>query len=150
MGQTGKESTAPEERVGCRFTLPLAFEYAQAWLDRKDVFPRSVIALQAGRIASAQAHAYFDGKTPLLPEGSAPTTHILKPDIRRMARVRESAANEAIIMRAAAHCGLHTASGFYQPQTRSCIVGRFASMRRPAIYRRTSATTYLHGVPSGL
>jgi len=69
--------------------------------------------------------AFFDGKTPLLPKGSAPSTHILKPDIRRLAKVMESAANEAIIMRTAAHCGLNTARVFYEPQTRSCVVERF-------------------------
>ena len=213
------------ERMGTvHDTSPLAFEYAQGWLDRKDAFPLSVIALQAGRITSAQVHAFFenllpegdlrihlaeqrkastlfslllavagdtagafvmlpqrqkpqapvyepttwealartikyksaaaiqsqggnarislagaqdkasiaifDGKTPLLPKGSAPSTHILKPDIRRMARVRESAANEAITTRAAAHCGLRTANVFYEPLTRSCIVERFDRFTR--------------------
>lgn len=200
-------------------TSPLAFEYAQAWLDRQDAFPLSVIALQPGLIASAHVQAFFenllpegelriylseqrkastlfslllevagdtagafvmlphgqtpeapeyepttwealadtvrnksaaaiqiqgeharislagaqdkasialfDGRTPLLPKGSAPSTHILKPDIRRLAKVRESAANEAIIMRTAAHCGLNTAKLFYEPLTRSCVVERF-------------------------
>lgn len=35
------------------------------------------------------------------PLGTSPSTHILKPDIKRHAKVRESAANEAIIMRTA-------------------------------------------------
>lgn len=74
--------------------------------------------------------ALFDGKTPLLPKGSAPSTHILKPDIRRLAKVRESAANEAIIMRAAAHCGLPTARVFYEPLTRACVVERFDRLTR--------------------
>lgn len=69
--------------------------------------------------------ALFDGKTPLLPKGTAPSTHILKPDIRRMVKIRESAANEAIVMLTAAHCGLDTAKVFYEPQTRACIVERF-------------------------
>jgi serine/threonine-protein kinase HipA len=200
-------------------TLPLAFEYAPAWLDRKDAFPLSVIELRAGMIDSRHVQAFFenllpegelriylseqrkastlfalllevagdtagafvmlphgqqpeapeyepttwaalastikdksaaaiqiqgentrislagaqdkasiaifDAKTPLLPKGSAPSTHIIKPDIRRLAKVRESAANEAIIMRTATHCGLDTAKVFYEPLTRSCIVERF-------------------------
>ncbi len=200
-------------------TSPLAFAYAQAWLDRKDAFPLSVIGLQAGVSESANVQAFFenllpegelriylaeqrkastlfslllevagdtagafvmlphgqapeapeyetttwealaktvknksaaaiqiqgentrislagaqdkasiaifDGKTPLLPKGSAPSTHILKPDIRRLAKVRESAANEAVIMRTAAYCGLNTAKVFYEPLTQSCIVERF-------------------------
>ena len=205
-------------------TSPLAFEYAPAWLNRKEVFPLSVIALGAGRSQSPQVQAFFenllpegelrrylseqrkastlfsllievagdtagafvmlphgqqpeapayepttwaalaktvktqsaaaiqlqranarislagaqdkasiaifDGKTPLVPKGAAPSTHILKPDIRRLAKVRESAANEAIIMRAAAHCGLHTAKVFYEPLTQSCIVERFDRFMR--------------------
>ena len=74
--------------------------------------------------------AIFDGKTPLLPKGSAPSTHILKPDIRRLAKVRASAANEAIIMRTAAHCGLNTAKVFYEPLTHACIVERFDRFSR--------------------
>lgn len=66
-----------------------------------------------------------DHETPLFPRGSAPSTHILKPNIQRLHRVRESAANEAIIMRTAALCGLRTAQVFYEPQTRACVVKRF-------------------------
>lgn len=79
-------------------------------------------------LAGAQdkaAIAIFDGKTPLLPKGSAPSTHILKPDIRRLAKVRESAANETLIMRTAALCGLNTAKVFYEPLTHACVVERF-------------------------
>ena len=213
------------ERMGTVHDVsPLAFEYAQAWLERKDAFPLSVIALQVGMIASPHVQAFFenllpegelriylseqrkastlfslllevagdtagafvmlpqgqkpeppayapttwdalakivknksaaaiqiqgedtrislagaqdkasiaifDGKTPLLPQGSAPSTHILKPDIRRLAKIRESAANEAIIMRTAVHCGLNTAKVFYEPLTRSCIVERFDRFTR--------------------
>lgn len=74
--------------------------------------------------------ALFDGKTPLLPKGTAPSTHILKPNIRRMVKIRESAANEAIVMLTAAHCGLHTAKVFYEPQTQACIVERFDRFTR--------------------
>ena len=213
------------ERMGTVHDVsPLAFEYAQTWLDRKDAFPLSVIALQAGMVASAYVQAFFenllpegelriylseqrkastlfslllevagdtagafvmlpqgqqpeppvyvpsawealakivknksaaaiqiqgedtrislagaqdkasiaifDGQTPLLPQGSAPSTHILKPDIRRLAKVRESAANEAIIMRTSAHCGLNTAKVFYEPLTHACVVERFDRFTR--------------------
>ncbi|MEY4909109.1 MAG: hypothetical protein RL260_2827, partial [Pseudomonadota bacterium] len=74
--------------------------------------------------------AILDGQTPLLPKGAAPSTHILKPDIRRLPKVRESAANEAIILRTAAHCGLRTAQVFYEPLTRACVVERFDRYRR--------------------
>lgn len=213
------------ERMGTvHDTSPLAFEYAQAWLDNKNVFSLSVIGLQPGRITSPHVQAFFenllpegdlriylseqrkastlfslllevagdtagafvmlphgqkpkaseyapttwealantvrtksaaaiqlqgentrvslagaqdkasiaifDGKTPLLPKGSAPSTHILKPDIRRLAKVRESAANEAITMRTAAYCGLNTAEVFYEPLTQSCVVERFDRFTR--------------------
>ncbi len=73
--------------------------------------------------------AIFDGM-PMLPKGHAPSTHILKPDIRRLAKVRETAANEAIIMRTAKYCGLNTAEIFYEPETRSCVVERFDRITR--------------------
>lgn len=84
-------------------------------------------------LAGAQdkaAIAIFDGHTPMLPKGHAPSTHILKPDIRRLAKVRDSAANEAIIMRTAKHCGLKTAEVFYEPLSKSCVVERFDRIRR--------------------
>ncbi len=62
---------------------------------------------------------------PRLPRGTAPSTHILKPDIRRLAKVWHSAANETLVMRAAALCGLPTAEVFYEPLTQSCVVRRF-------------------------
>lgn len=73
--------------------------------------------------------AIFDG-APMLPKGTAPSTHILKPDIRRLAKVRETAVNEAIIMRTAKYCGLKTAEVFYEPATKSCVVERFDRIKR--------------------
>lgn len=84
-------------------------------------------------LAGAQdkaAIALLDGHTPLLPQGLAPSTHILKPDIRRLAKVWESAANEAIVMRAASHCGLNTAHVFYERHTQACVVERFDRFQR--------------------
>lgn len=79
--------------------------------------------------------AIFDDGAPMLPKGTSPATHILKPDIKRLSKVWgsacASAANEAIIMLAAARCGLPTADVFYEPSTRSCIVRRFDRIARP-------------------
>ena len=75
--------------------------------------------------------AIFDDGIPRLPRGTSPSTHILKPDIRRLAKVWHSAANETIVMLTAAHCGLPTAEVFYEPLTRSCIVRRFDRISRP-------------------
>lgn len=71
------------------------------------------------------AIAIFDNNEPMLPRGTSPSTHILKPDIRRLEKVWASAVNEAIVMVTAARCGLPTAEAFYEPNTRSCIVKRF-------------------------
>lgn len=75
--------------------------------------------------------AIFDDGIPRLPRGTSPSTHILKPDIRRLAKVWHSAANETIVMLTAAQCGLPTAEVFYEPLTRSCIVRRFDRISRP-------------------
>lgn len=75
--------------------------------------------------------AIFDDGVPRLPRGTAPSTHILKPDIRRLAKVWHSAANETLVMRIAAACGLPTAEVFYEPHTQACVVRRFDRLPRP-------------------
>jgi serine/threonine-protein kinase HipA len=75
--------------------------------------------------------ALFDDGIPRLPKGTSPSTHVLKPNIRRLAKVWYSAANETIVMRAAALCGLPTAEVFYEPHTEACIVRRFDRQQRP-------------------
>lgn len=74
--------------------------------------------------------AIFDDGVPRLPKGASPSTHILKPNIRRLAKVWHSAANETIVMRMAGHCGLPTAEVFYEPHTESCVVTRFDRIKR--------------------
>jgi serine/threonine-protein kinase HipA len=97
----------------------------------------AAIDLQGGdaRISLAGAQdkasiALFADGVPHLPRGTAPSTHILKPDIRRLAKVRESAVNETVMMRTAARCGLPTAEVFYEPLTRACVVRRFDRVAR--------------------
>jgi serine/threonine-protein kinase HipA len=75
--------------------------------------------------------ALFDDGIPRLPNGTSPSTHILKPDIKRLAKVWHSAANETIVMRTAANCGLPTAEVFYEPHTKSCVIRRFDRLVRP-------------------
>lgn len=84
----------------------------------------------AGAQDKASIAIFADG-VPRLPRGTAPSTHILKPDIRRLAKVRESAVNEAVVMLTAARCGLPTAEVFYEPLTRACVVRRFDRVARP-------------------
>lgn len=69
--------------------------------------------------------AIFEDGVPRLPQGVSPSTHILKPSIRRLTKVWHSAANEAVVMRAAMLCGLPAAEVFYEPHTQACVVRRF-------------------------
>ena len=85
-------------------------------------------------LAGAQdkvAIAIFNDSTPRLGIGTSPSTHILKPDIKRMDGVWSSAINETIIMKTASQCGLGVANVFFQTATRSCVVERFDRYLRP-------------------
>ena len=75
--------------------------------------------------------ALFADGTPRLPRGTAPSTHILKPNIRHLAKVWHSAVNETIIMLTAARCGLPVAEVFYEPHTKACLVRRFDRVMQP-------------------
>ena len=68
---------------------------------------------------------------PRLPKGTSPSTHILKPNIRRLTKVRHSSANETIVMRAAKLAGLPAAEVFYEPHAQACVVRHFDRQLRP-------------------
>lgn len=91
--------------------------------------PQARISLSGAQDKAAIA-LFADG-VPQLPQGTSPSTHILKPNIRRLAKTWHSAANETLIMRTAAQCGLPTAEVFYEPLTQSCVVKRFDRVLRP-------------------
>ncbi|MDP2769827.1 MAG: type II toxin-antitoxin system HipA family toxin [Giesbergeria sp.] len=91
--------------------------------------PQTRISLSGAQDKAAIA-LFADG-LPQLPLGTSPSTHILKPDIKRLAKVWHSAANETLIMRTAALCGLPTAEVFYEPLTQACVVQRFDRQLRP-------------------
>lgn len=78
----------------------------------------------AGAQDKASIAIFADGIV-RLPKGIAPSTHILKPSIKRLDKVWESAANETIVMRLASHCSLDAADVFFEPKTDSCVVRRF-------------------------
>lgn len=63
--------------------------------------------------------------TPAIPEGSAPSSHILKPDIQGLKGVWATAINETFCMQLAAELGLEVAEASYQPETRACLVRRY-------------------------
>jgi serine/threonine-protein kinase HipA len=113
---------------------PTSWEAIAAILNKKSA---SAIDLLGGdaRISLAGAQdktsvAIFDDGQPRLPRGTSPSTHIVKPNIKRLTKVWHSAANEAIVMTAAANCGLPTAEVFYEPHTQSCVVRRFDRLAR--------------------
>ena len=63
--------------------------------------------------------------SPAIPEGTAPSTHILKPDIRGLDGVWASALNETLVMQLAARLGLGVAEASYQADTRACLIKRY-------------------------
>lgn len=66
-----------------------------------------------------------DGKA-FLPLINSPTTHILKPDIKKeFLRVWNSAVNETATMTLAHNCGLEVANVQYIKDIQSCLVERF-------------------------
>ena len=70
-----------------------------------------------------------DGK-PAIPLGSAPSTHILKPDIRGIKGVWCSAMNEAFIMKLAQAAGIGAAEVEYQPVVKACMLKRYDRVLR--------------------
>lgn len=114
---------------------PTTWQAIAAILRRKSAAAIDVRG-ESARVSLAGAQdktsiAIFDDGVPRLPKGASPSTHILKPSIKRLAKVWHSAVNETIVMRLAAHCGLPTAEVFYEPHTESCVVRRFDRMTRP-------------------
>ncbi|SSW64603.1 type II toxin-antitoxin system HipA family toxin [Achromobacter agilis] len=63
--------------------------------------------------------------SPALPEGAAPSSHILKPDIRGFDKVWSSALNETLVMQLADRLGLGVAQASYQRDTRACLIRRY-------------------------
>ncbi len=63
--------------------------------------------------------------TPAIPLGAAPSTHILKPDIRRLESVWASALNETYTMQLAERIGLGVASATYQPIVKAALIKRY-------------------------
>ena len=67
-----------------------------------------------------------DGGNPCLPLNASISTHILKPDIKRVGlKVFSSAINETLIMQLARACNLPAAPVEYLPTLQSCLVERY-------------------------
>lgn len=63
--------------------------------------------------------------SPAIPEGTAPSSHILKPDIRGLDGVWASALNETLVMQLGSALGLGVAPAIFQPDTRACLISRY-------------------------
>ena len=92
---------------------------------------RAAAAMPAPRVSISGAQNKIllnvdSNGVPWRPMGTSPSSHIVKPDmIRSDINVFASAANEAIVMRAARLCRLPTADVFYEPVSRACVVARY-------------------------
>ncbi|CAM5785310.1 type II toxin-antitoxin system HipA family toxin [Castellaniella caeni] len=79
-------------------------------------------------LAGAQAKillTVLDDGRPAIPVGTAPSSHILKPDIQGIPGVWASALNETLAMQLADNLGLGTATAVYQADTRACLIRRY-------------------------
>ncbi len=118
----GQTPTPPEyEKTSWK---ALAAKLATGSTAAIDLTGRDARISLAGAQDKATIAIFADG-VPRLARGTAPSTHILKPDIRRLDKVWHSAANETVVMQAATECGLPTAEVFYEPLTGACVVRRF-------------------------
>jgi serine/threonine-protein kinase HipA len=114
---------------------PTSWEALAAQLGKKataaiDIKGKGARVSLAGAQDKTSIAIFADG-VPRLPRGTAPSTHILKPDIRRLAKVWHSAVNETVAMKIAKYCGLPTADVFYESNTQSSVVRRFDRVLRP-------------------
>lgn len=121
---------------------PLTWEQVNALVHgsvaphEREALERAAAGLPAPRMSISGAQhkilLYLDDQGhPARPMGSSPSTHILKPDIVRAdINVFASAANETIMMLAAARCGLPTARVDYQPVAQACLVYRYDRQRQ--------------------
>jgi serine/threonine-protein kinase HipA len=109
---------------------PIRWEALAEHLQHKERGPLLSQQGEEARISLAGAQdklllmVQADG-SPAIPEGSAPSSHILKPDIQGLRGVRATAINETFCMQLAAELGLETAEASYQPDTRACLVRRY-------------------------
>lgn len=132
---------------------PSSWEALGKRLRQKSAGAIDIKSRSASRISLAGAQdkasiALFADGMPQLPRGTSPSTHILKPDIKRLAKVWHSAANETIIMLTAARCGLPTAQVFYEKHTQSCVVKRFDRQPQAASRRHAGPPGPVRPVPA--
>lgn len=109
---------------------PISWEALAEHLQHRERSPLLSQQGEEARISLAGAQdklllMVLEDGNPAIPEGSAPSSHILKPDIQGLRGVWATAINETFCMRLAAELGLEVAEASYQPETRACLVRRY-------------------------
>lgn len=120
----------PGESPASPYYRPISWEALAEHLHHRERGPLLSQQGEEARISLAGAQDKLllmvqeDG-SPAIPEGSAPSSHILKPDIQGLRDVWATAINETFCMQLAAELGLDVAEASYQPDTRACLVRRY-------------------------
>ena len=119
----------PGEQPGQRHYLPIDRSLIREWNENHSGKPL-VLQARDSRLSISGAQdkisLYLNAIGDFfLPVGDAPSTHILKPDIRTREGVLHSSLNEAFIMKLAERSGLSVPKIEYLPEIRSILVCRY-------------------------
>lgn len=120
----------PSESPALPSYRPISWEALAEHLRHRERGPLLSQQGEEARISLAGAQdklllMLLEDGSPAIPEGSAPSSHILKPDIQGLRGVWGSAINETFCMQLAAKLGLGVAEASYQPETQACLVRRY-------------------------
>jgi len=123
----------PGEQPGQRRYLPIARSLIREWNENHSGTPL-VLQAKDSRLSISGAQnkisLYLNAAGDFfLPVGDAPSTHILKPDIRYREGVLHSSINEAFVMKLAERSGLSVPKTEYLPEIRSILVERYDRTR---------------------
>ena len=119
----------PGEEPGQRRYLPVARSLILEWSKNHSGKPL-VLQAKDSRLSLSGAQdklsLYLDSAGGFyLPVGDAPSTHILKPDIRFREGIAHSSLNEAFVMKLAGRVGMDVPPTEYLPEIRSLLVKRY-------------------------
>ncbi len=119
----------PGEQPGQRHYLPIPRSLILEWSENHSGKPL-VLQSKDSRLSISGAQdkipLYLDSSGEFyLPVGDAPSTHILKPDIRYREGVFHSSLNEAFVMKLAEKIGMDVPQTEYLPEIRSVLVKRY-------------------------
>ncbi|OOH73977.1 type II toxin-antitoxin system HipA family toxin [Leptospirillum ferriphilum] len=119
----------PGEQPGKRRYLPIPRSLILEWSENDSGKPLVLQARDSRLLISGaqdKISLYLDAAGEFyLPVGDAPSTHILKPDIRYREGVIHSSLNEAFVMNLAGKIGMDVPRTEYIPEIRSVLVKRY-------------------------